>query len=162
MSAVPAPPDDRVPSQDEAHARVRHLLEVMIRRLQQEHPGIGAFVEARPCRDRSSGRSWQGIGTMVHVSALLATQDGVPSLPDALTRLAAALDAELARSGLSRCHEPPSSLPQARWRDEQGFAAELVAPGVVAVRVISGDFLPGSLEPLPGTSPITPPPRRVG
>src|SRR5690606_5464484 len=115
--------------------------------------------EVRPSRDRSSGGSWRGLGTMVHVSALLAAAGPVTG---DLADLAGTLDAALEELGLHRSDGPLSSLPQARWRDDQGFVAELLAPGVVALRVISGAFLPGSLEPLASTSPLTPPPRPAG
>lgn len=173
MSSVPASPEPPVPTQDETHARVRTLLAEMTRALLDQHPELEGFEEARPFRDRSSGGSWQGLGTMVHVSSLLLSRAplhraGPPPAPGALCTAAelesaaSGLDGPLHGLGLHRAEAPPgSSLPQARWRGEEGLTAELIGAGHLAVRVISGAFLPGSVQPLSSTSPITPPPRPV-
>ena len=53
------------------------------------------------------------------------------------------------------------------WAGPAGDLLELVLGVRVAVRAVSAPFLPGSLAPMPTTSPVsalsplTPPPRRV-
>ena len=59
MSALPRGAEDEIPGQDATHARIRSLLEDVTAVLLEQQPGLIAFRDHRPERDRSSGGSWR-------------------------------------------------------------------------------------------------------
>src|SRR5690625_6979955 len=72
MSALPAGPDP-IADQDHTHGWIRALLEAVTSAVLETQPGLMAFGDHRPERDRPSGGAWRGLETMCHVSALLAS-----------------------------------------------------------------------------------------
>lgn len=168
MSALPRGTADEIPGQDATHARIRALLEAVTTVLLEQQPGLIAFRDHRPERDRSSGSSWHGLQTLCHVSALLAS-DGPPD-PDqaACVRLLEEVERCARAHGLRRrSAEEAHGIHEASWGGADGDLLEVVVGARVAVRAISAPFLPGSLQPVTTTSPVsalsppTPPPRLV-
>ena len=167
MSALPARQSAMIDDQDHAHQQIRALLESATSALLHEAPGLVAFTDRRPQRDRPSGMSWRGLETMCHVSALLASQrPPAPASGSALIEsvrpVAAAHGLAPRGSGLTLAH---AGMPRMVWGAEAGDLLELVVGVRVKVRAVSAPFLPGSLEPPTTTSPVsplsplTPPPR---
>src|SRR5699024_3158019 len=72
MSALPAGPDP-IADQDHTHGWIRALLEAVTSAVLETQPGLMAFGDHRPERDRPSGGAWRGLETMCHVSARLAS-----------------------------------------------------------------------------------------
>lgn len=168
MSALPRGTADEIQGQDATHARIRSLLEDVTAVLLEQQPGLLAFRDHRPERDRSSGGSWHGLQTLCHVSALLAA-DGTPD-PDqaASARLLESVERRAAAHGLTRrSAEEANGILDATWGGADGDLLEVIVGVRVAVRAISAPFLPGSLTPITTTSPVsalsppTPPPRLV-
>ena len=168
MSAHPAVAADAIPGQDETHARIQELLAAVTDALLDQQPALRTFGDHRPQRDRSSGSSWRGLQTLCHVSALLASA-GAPAAEDGTgARLVETVDALAGARGLRRRdrREGPGFLA-ATWHDGDGELLELIVGVRVAVRAVSAPFLPGSLQPMPSTSPAprlsrlpsAPPPR---
>ncbi|MFC0675627.1 hypothetical protein [Brachybacterium hainanense] len=158
MPAIPAPSPEHVRSEGEARARVREILAEAAATLLGPQPGRGGFRQTRPGRDRSSGGSWQGLRTMIHVSGLLVAE--LPAGRENLEQRARDLDGPLAALGFHRLPEPTaSSLLQVRWRCVDGELFELLGGSRLGLRVISAEFLPTTRETLSSTSPITPPAR---
>ncbi len=168
MSALPRGTEDEIPGQDATHERIRSLLEAVTTALLETQPVLLAFRDHRPERDRSSGRSWHGLQTLCHVSALLAA-DGSPA-PDraGAERLLEAVEGCAVARGLRRrSAEESHGILEATWAGPEGDLLEVIVGVRVAVRAVSAPFLPGSLEPVTTTSPVsalsppTPPPRLV-
>ncbi|MFC7375276.1 hypothetical protein ACFQS2_06975 [Brachybacterium sp. GCM10030267] len=168
MPALPADGRESVPSQDEAHQRIRDLLGAVTAAVLEHQPGLTSFEDHRPQRDRSSGGSWRGLETCCHVSALLVSS-GVPAEDaDGPRRLLGTVDAVAAARGMDRGGERESYAMRAgRWTGGDGDVLEVIVGVRVAVRAISAPFLPGSLDPIASTSPtsplspVTPAPRLV-
>ncbi|AXK46063.1 hypothetical protein [Brachybacterium saurashtrense] len=169
MSALPSDPSsaaDSVPGQDETHHRVRQVLTAVLEELRARHPGLGEFQDHRPARDRSSGDSWQGLQTLCHVSALLVGR-GLPDPAEAAGVIDAVHRAASAHGLHPRAENAGRGMTVVSWAGEEGDLLELVLGVRVAVRMVSAPFLPGSLAPVPSTSPAavlsprTPPPRLV-
>ena len=156
MSALPSGAEDEIPGQDETHDRIRVLLRSATSALLQAQPGLLAFRDHRPQRDRSSGGAWHGLQTFCHVSALLAA-DGRPDPdPARSARLLEAVERSVLPHGLHRrSAEEAHGVRTATWAGPEGDLLELIVGVRVAVRVISGPFLPGSLDPVTTTSPVT-------
>ena len=53
MSALPRGTEDEIQGQDATHARIRSLLEDVTAVLLEQQPGLIAFRDHRPERDRS-------------------------------------------------------------------------------------------------------------
>lgn len=166
MSALRAASQDTVPTQDETHERIRDLLGAVTTALLEEQPELIAFEDRRPQRDRSSGESWHGVGTLCHVSPLLASH-GAPRPADSHTEdLVEVVHSVASLRGMRRHRDLDGAASRgASWIDEAGDRLDLVVGVRVAVRAISAPFLPGSLSPVTTTSPpspispLTPPPR---
>ena len=168
MSAPASHHSDSIPGQDETHSRIHDLLSAVTTAALEAQPGLVSFQDHRPQRDRSSGGSWRGLQTLCHVSALL-TSSGLPApstsattgLLEAVHRIAGARGMHL------RSEQDGHGIRGTTWTDASGDLLEVLVGVRVAVRAISGPFLPGSLAPLATTSPasalspLTPPPRLV-
>lgn len=168
MSAPPAQPSDSIPGQDETHGRIHELLSVITTAVLEQQPGLIAFGDHRPQRDRSSGNSWHGLQTLCHVSALLASSGLPEDSTDATAGLLDAADAIAESRGmLRRSEQQISGITGRTWIGASGDLLEVIVGVRVAVRAISAPFLPGSLSPVATTSPasalspLTPPPRLV-
>ena len=168
MSALPTHPSDSIPGQDETHGRIRELLSVITTAVLEQQPGLIAFGDHRPQRDRSSGDSWHGLQTFCHVSALLASSGLPEDSLDATTVLLDAADAiAVSRGMIRRSEQQGSGITGRTWIGATGDVLEVIVGVRVAVRAISAPFLPGSLSPMATTSPasalspLTPPPRLV-
>ena len=144
MSALPSGAEDEIPGQDETHDRIRVLLRSATSALLQAQPGLLAF------------RAWHGLQTFCHVSALLAA-DGRPDPdPARSARLLEAVERSVLPHGLHRrSAEEAHGVRTATWAGPEGDLLELIVGVRVAVRAISGPFLPGSLDPVTTTSPVT-------
>jgi hypothetical protein len=168
MTALPRGTEDEIPGQDAAHERIRGLLTEVTAALLAEQPGLIAFRDHRPERDRSSGGSWRGLQTLCHVSALLAADGDPDRAPGRSARLLEAVERCAHAHGLHRRSvEEAHGVLDASWVGADGGLLEVVLGVRVGVRAISAPFLPGSLEPPMSTSPVsalsplTPPPRLV-
>lgn len=168
MSALPAHASEWIPGQDETHSRIHDLLNAVTTAVLEEQPGLIAFQDHRPQRDRSSGNSWRGLQTLCHVSSLLASS-GLPEDSQGASERLLQVAREVAESrGMRRRSEQQGhGVTGATWTDESGDLLEVLVGVRVAVRAISAPFLPGSLAPRATTSPasplspLTPPPRLV-
>ena len=163
MSALPAGPDP-IADQDHTHGWIRALLEAVTAAVLEEQPGLMAFGDHRPERDRPSGGAWRGLETMCHVSALLASAHAPE--PGSAQQLLDTADGAAASRGLRRRSErEENGVRASTWRSNRGDLLEVIVGVRVAIRAISGPFLPGSLRPASTTSPdspvspLTPPPR---
>lgn len=157
MSAHPAVAVDGIPGQDETHARIQELLGAVTDALLDQQPVLRAFHDHRPQRDRSSGSSWRGLQTLCHVSALLASAGRPAESAESTTRLLETAGTLAAARGMrGRDLREGPGFQAATWHDDAGELLEVIVGVRVAVRAISAPFLPGSLRPMPSTSP---PPR---
>lgn len=163
MSASTAGPEP-IADQDHTHGRIRALLEAVTSVVLDEHPGLAAFTDHRPERDRPSGSAWRGLETMCHVSALLASAS--PPEPGSAPQLLDTVHGAAASRGLQpRTQREGCGMPASTWVSDVGDLLEVVVGVRVAIRAISAPFLPGSLQPAVTTSPasalspVTPPPR---
>lgn len=171
MSALPSDPaeaDTSVPSQDETHQRLHELLSAVTDAVLEAQPQLASFHAHRPERDRSSGDSWRGLQTLCHVSALLVTTGRPERSAEATGRVIEAVHRAAATWGMRpRAEQVGAAMTTLSWAGPAGDLLELVLGVRVAVRAVSAPFLPGSLAPIPTTSPVsalsplTPPPRRV-
>ena len=168
MSALPAHPSEGIPGQDETHSRIRDLLGAVTGAVLEEQPGLLSFEDHRPQRDRSSGDSWHGLQTLCHVSALLVTTGRPERSAEATGQVIEAVHRVAAAWGMRpRAEQVGAAMTTLSWAGPAGDLLELVLGVRVAVRAVSAPFLPGSLAPMPTTSPVsalsplTPPPRRV-
>lgn len=168
MSALPADRSATIPSQDETHHRIHELLSDLTTTVLEEQPGLVAFHDHRPQRDRSSGDSWRGLQTLCHVSALLVSTAPPAGSPASTASLLEAAHAIAESWGMHRRSEHEGhGITEASWVDAAGGLLEIVVGVRVAVRAVSAPFLPGSLAPMATTSPasalspLTPPPRLV-
>lgn len=166
MSAAIIDGSDWIPGQDETHRRIHELLGAVTAAVLEAQPGLLGFADHRPERDRSSGSAWRGVQTLCHVSALLASARAPETSASAAQHLLDAVHAVAAARGLRRrSTRLRHGISGATWSDASGDLLEVVIGVRVAVRAISAPFLPGSLRPLPTTSPPsplsppTPPPR---
>ncbi|MGP9844697.1 hypothetical protein [Brachybacterium sp. 107] len=142
MSTAPTGSPATLPEQHEIYDWIRGLLTGVTSAVLDEQPGLGGFVDRRPQRDRSSGETWRGAGTLCHVSALLASA-GLPDLSgdNARDLLAAADRAALARGLHRRSESDSQGISSATWRTGRGDLLEVIVGVRVAVRVISAPFL---------------------
>ncbi|MGP5289886.1 hypothetical protein ACTXL6_07535 [Brachybacterium tyrofermentans] len=164
MSTAPTASPATLPEQHEIYDWVRGLLTGVTDAVLDEQPELGGFVDRRPQRDRSSGETWRGTGTLCHVSALLASS-GAPDLSGDSARdlLAAADRAALARGLRRRSESESQGISGATWRTGRGDLLEVIVGVQVAVRVISAPFLAAAASPVVvSTSPTTRPSRSVG
>ncbi|MGP9538497.1 hypothetical protein ACT3SP_10820 [Brachybacterium sp. AOP43-C2-M15] len=168
MSAQPADGPATIPSQDDTHHRIHDLLGTVVTALLEEQPGLLAFHDHRPERDRSSGSAWHGLQTLCHVSALLVSSGEPAEAEGATGRLLEVVHEIAASRGMRRRSEHGGhGMAGATWVDASGDLLEVVVGVRTAVRAISAPFLPGSLTPMATTSPasalspLTPPPRRI-
>jgi len=164
MSTAPTASPATLPEQHEIYDWVRGLLTGVTDAVLDEQPELGGFVDRRPQRDRSSGETWRGTGTLCHVSALLASA-GAPDLSGDSARdlLAAADRAALARGLRRRSDSESQGISGATWRTGRGDLLEVIVGVQVAVRVISAPFLAAAASPVVvSTSPTTRPSRSVG
>lgn len=161
MSTAPLGTPTAMPEQDEIYTWIRELLTGVTDAVLDAEPGLGGFVDRRPQRDRSSGETWRGVGTLCHVSALLAsagTPD--PSGDNARDLLAAADGAALARGLRRRSEADSQGISSATWRTSRGDLLEVIVGVRVAVRVISAPFRAAVASPLVvSTSPSAHPAR---
>lgn len=160
-----APPEtigdpDTIDGQDRAHDRIRRLLSAVTEALLAEQPQVEFFSDHRPQRDRPSGAAWRGVETMCHVSALLVSRRAPDMFDDAVGRLLDVVDDATRPHGMARtggdAPEPVAGIHRAIWSDAAGNRLELVIGVRLGVRAISAPFLPGSLQPLASTSPLSP------
>lgn len=166
MSALAAGAPDTIASQDDAHGRIRLVLGAVTTALLEEQPALLSFEDHRPQRDRPSGDAWNGLETMCHVSALLATPYAPELHRGGSDRLRDAADSAARAHGLGRRGDQDDrGIRSLTWYDAQGLRLDVILGVRVAVRAISQPFLPGSLNPPASTSPVspisplTPPPR---
>lgn len=168
MSALRSDAPGSVPGQDETHQRMRELLSSVATAVLEEQPGLIGFQDHRPQRDRSSGGSWRGLQTLCHVTALLAATGRPASSEAAAAGLIGVVDEVTAARGMRRrSHRAGPGMTTISWVSPAGDLLELLIGVRVAVRAVSAPFLPGSLDPVTSTSPVTalspltPPPRPV-
>lgn len=141
-------------SQDDAHQQVRDVLAAAVDAVLDVDSSLYTWEEARPQRDRNSGTTWSGIETMCHVSALLVGID--TGQPSDLARARAVDAVGRAVADLGFDHAPQAPDGTYVWTDAKGARLDLVAGERLALRAYSAPFLPGSLQELRTTSPITP------
>lgn len=155
-----------IDDQDRTHGRIRDLLAVVTAAVLEEQPALTSFADHRPERDRPSGTAWRGLETMCHVSALLISMRAPDTSADGAQRLLDSAHVAARAKGLHRRSERDDhGMRATTWATAEGDLLEVIVGVRVAVRAFSAPFLPGSLDPMPTTSPdsplspITPPPR---
>lgn len=165
-SGHPTEAADSVANQDETHRRMHELLSSVTAAVLRQQPGLLAFHDHRPERDRSSGTSWHGLQTLCHVSALLVAAGRPESSAAATVRLVDAAHRVAVGHGMRpRAERAGPGMRTLSWSGPAGDLLEVILGVRVAVRAISAPFLPGSLTPMATTSPasalspLPPPPR---